>query len=135
MYTVLQCSLIITMTSGVVKVLRHKATSPPKTDGTIVFTRWYVPSMRAHWHHLVNTTELVLPLAHPSPQPKLQIYRFSRFCRAHGGVTLGMPSPLKIASSHRVSGPSSNTRFLGPIQVHNPNGISIGSAVSAGLGS
>jgi len=31
------------------------------------------------------------------------------------------------------SGPPSNTWFLGPIRVLNPNGISIGSAVLAGL--
>jgi len=30
-----------------------------------------------------NTIELVLPSAHESPQPKRQIDRFSRFCRAH----------------------------------------------------
>ena len=43
------------------------------------------------------------------------------------------PFPLKIAPSHWGSGPPSNTWFLGPTQVHNPNGISIGSAVFAGL--
>jgi len=31
------------------------------------------------------------------------------------------------------SGPQSNTWFLGPTRVHNPNGISIGSSVVAGL--
>ena len=40
--------------------------------------------MRTHWRHLVNTIALVLPLAYPSPQPKRQIDRFSRFCTAHG---------------------------------------------------
>jgi len=39
---------------------------------------------RAHWRHLASTIELVLPSAHRSPQPKLQIDRFSRFCTAHG---------------------------------------------------
>ena len=34
---------------------------------------------RAHWRHLANTIELVLPSAHSSPQPKRQIDRFSRF--------------------------------------------------------
>jgi len=28
------------------------------------------PLMRAHWRHLANTIELVLPWAHLSPQPK-----------------------------------------------------------------
>ena len=43
---------------------------------------------RAHWRHLANTTELVLPSAHPSPQPKRQIDQFSRFCTAHGTKSL-----------------------------------------------
>jgi len=42
-----------------------------------------VPTGRAHWRHLANTTELVLPSAHPSPQLTRQIDRFSRFCTAH----------------------------------------------------
>jgi len=37
------------------------------------------PPMWAHWRHLANTIELVLPSAHPSPQLKRQIARFSRF--------------------------------------------------------
>jgi len=44
-----------------------------------------------------------------------------------------VPSPLKIAASHGVSGPTSNTCFPWPTQVLNPNGISIGSAVFAWL--
>jgi len=43
------------------------------------------------------------------------------------------PFPFKIAPSHGGSGPPSNTWFPGPTQVLNPNGISIGSAVLAGL--
>jgi len=44
-----------------------------------------------------------------------------------------VPSPLKIASSHGGSEPQSNPSFPGPTPVFNPNGISIGSAVFAGL--
>jgi len=40
------------------------------------------PPMWAHWRHLANTIELVLPSAHPSPQLKRQIARFSRFWTA-----------------------------------------------------
>jgi len=40
---------------------------------------------------------------------------------------------IKIAPSHGGSGLPSNTWFLGPIRAHNPNGISISSAVFAGL--
>jgi len=68
------------------------------------------PPMRAHClciHHLVkgfcvfaallhgtpvvgvSTIELVLPSAHPSPQPKRRIVDwFSRFCTAHGRKSL-----------------------------------------------
>ena len=40
--------------------------------------------------------------------------------------------PFKIALTWEY-GPPSNTRFPGPTRVLNPNGISIGSAVFAGL--
>jgi len=43
----------------------------------------------AHWRHLANMIELVLPSAHPSPQTKQQINRFSHFCTAHGRVSSG----------------------------------------------
>jgi len=62
----------------------------------------------AHWCHLANTTELVLPLAHPSPQPKRQIDRFNHFCTDHGTVSSGMPGmsfPTVIAASHVGFGP------------------------------
>jgi len=55
------------------------------------------PQGRAHWCHQANTIELVLPSAHPSPQPKLQIDHFSRYCTAHGRkcpqFTMGDPFP------------------------------------------
>jgi len=88
--------------------------------------------MRAHWYRLANTIELVLPSAHPSPQPKQQIDRFSRFCTAHcrkslyftmGALfTKNFPFPWGDLDPWK-------TWFLGPIRAHNPNGISIGSAV------
>ena len=58
------------------------------------------PHMRAHWRHLANTIELVLLSAHPSPQPKLQIDRFSRFCTDDRRVSYTLQRfsriPLKI---------------------------------------
>jgi len=42
----------------------------------------------AHWRQLANTIEPVLPSAHPSPQTKRQIDRFSHFCTAHGTASL-----------------------------------------------
>jgi len=66
------------------------------------------PPMRAHWRHLANTIELVLPSAHSSPQPERQIDRFSRICTAHGRkslyFTMGAPFP-KIVHFHGGSGP------------------------------
>jgi len=69
----------------VVKVIWHKAALPQQTDGSIV------NPMRAHYRHLANMTELVLPLAHQSPQLKRQIDWFSNFCTAYGRVSSGMP--------------------------------------------
>jgi len=92
------------------------------------------PYGRAHWHHLANMIELVLPLAHPSPQSKWQIDRFSCFRTGDRRVPLyfamGAPFCPKIAPSHGRSGPHL-TRFLGPIRAHKTNGISIGSAIFA----
>jgi len=39
------------------------------------------PPMWAHWHHLANMIELMLPSAHPSSQPKQQVDRFSGFAQ------------------------------------------------------
>ena len=92
--------------------------------------------MWAHWCHLANTIELVLPLAHPSPQTKRQINRFGRSCTAHGRKSLYLQWALlapKIASSDGGIWTPSNTWFPGPTRLLNPNGMSIGSAVFAGL--
>ena len=110
-----------------VKVIRHKATSSPQTDGLIVFARW-------HQCALPLSTQLVLPSAHPSPQPKRQIDQFSDFCTAHGKVSSGMPGHvicLIIAPSPGEHGPPSYACFLRPTRVHKPNCISINSPVFA----
>ena len=49
--------------------------------------------MSAHWRHLANTIEPVLPLAHQSPQPRQQIDRFSHFRTAHGRALSGTLAP------------------------------------------
>jgi len=57
--------------------------------------------MCAHWHHLANTIEPVLPSAHPSSQSKQQIDPFSRSCTAHGTYNgLFSPPQKKIAYCH-----------------------------------
>jgi len=43
--------------------------------------------------------------------------------------TMSRPFPLKITSSHGDLDPPSNTWFLWLIQIHNPKGISVDSAV------
>jgi len=60
------------------------------------------PPMWAHWCHLANMIEHVLPSAHPSPQPKRQIDWFSHFCTTYRNsvsFTVGDPFP-EIAPSH-----------------------------------
>jgi len=62
-----------------------------------------------------------------SPKPKRHLNRFSRFWRAakHGRFNrIRQVAPMCI---------SCNTYFLGPTRAHNPNGISIGSAIIAHL--
>ena len=92
------------------------------------------PLMRAHWRHLASTIELVLASAHPSSQPKWQINWFSHFPTTHGRVKSGMPGhvlfPNNCPFAHRIWA-TANTCFFGPTRVHNPNGISISSAVFA----
>jgi len=92
------------------------------------------PHRRAHWRNLTNMIKPVRPSAHPSPQPKWQIDRFSHFCTAHGRVSSGMSGHvLSLNNCPFAWGiwASCNTCFLGPTRVHNPNGTSIGSAVFA----
>ena len=78
-----------------------------------------------------------IPTAHPSPQAKRHLSRFSRFAQMTPECPYTLqwdaPSPLKIAPSHWLSGPTSNTWFFGPTRILNPNGISIGAAVFAEL--
>ena len=96
-----------------VKVIWHKTTSPSadRQFNCICQLVPMCPSMKAHWHHLVNTNELLLPLAHPSPQPKGQIDRFSCFCTADGTkslyFTMDAPFP-KNCPFQWGSGPPSN---------------------------
>jgi len=79
----------------------------------------------------------MVPWTNPSPQRKRHLDVLSGFCtddsRLSYTLPWDVPFPLKIAPCHGGSEPPSNTWSLGSIQVLNPNGISIGSAVFAGL--
>jgi len=77
----------------------------------------------------------MLPSTHRSWRPKRHVGRFNHFAQLTAEcrhACQGMSFPLKIAPLHGGSGPHL-IRFLGPHQVHNPNGILNGSAVFAQL--
>jgi len=79
----------------------------------MLFNRWQQREL-PHWRHLANTTELVHPSAHSSPQSKWQMDRFSCFCTAYGRkclyFTMGAPIhqkcpfPWGIWTSHVTRG-------------------------------
>jgi len=79
--------------------------------------------MMAHWRHLANMIELVLPSAYPSPQPKLQVDRLSRFYTAHGRkspyFTMGAPFPQNCFFPQEIQ-TQSNLWFLGQIWTTTP---------------
>ena len=119
------------ITSGQSNLSWHTA-SPPQTDGSVIFARWrqcasdmgtLVPLGEYDWTCASS--------AHPSPQPKRQIDRFSRFFTAHGRkslyFTMATLSP-ELPFLWAIWTPS-HSWFLGPFRDHNPNGITIGSAV------
>jgi len=84
-----------------------------KSIGSTIFAQLTEECLRADWRHLANTNEPEHPSAHPSPQPKRQIDRISRFFTAHGKIRYTLQRALlfpKITPSH--GGPHL-TRFLG----------------------
>jgi len=94
------------------------------------------PPMWTYWRNLANTIELVLPSAHPSPQPKRQIDRFCRFCTAHDRKSLYFtmcdPFPPNCSFSWGDLDPHLIRDSLSESEpAHNPNGITISSAVFA----
>jgi len=103
----------------VVKVIWHKPASPPQTYGSIVFARW-CPPMRAYWHHLANTTELVVPLVHPESTTKTGkwiSWAISAQLMAKSPYTLWWaPLSPKIAHSHEGIWTPSNLWFRGPVK-------------------
>jgi len=93
-------------------------------DSAVVFATWCrcaVLSNDPPESTSPTTSQLVQLVLHSSPPRVLVVY---------SGPFL---FPLEIASSHGLSGPPSNTCFLGLTRVHNSNGMSISSAVFAEL--
>jgi len=75
----------------------------------------------------LRPTRVTIQTANRSVRPFLHISR-----QKVPILTMGYSFPQNCPSDE-VSGPPSNTWFPGPTQVLNPNGISIGSAVFAGI--
>jgi len=107
-------------TTGHVRAYPGLATFPPQN----------CPSCVGIW-----TPSNTFPRAHPSQY----LDKFSRFCTAHSRVpyfTMSRPfSPQKSKLPLCMGDldPVSKRWFLGPTRDHVPNGILIGSAVTAGL--
>jgi len=95
------------------------------------------PPIWAHWCHLANTVELVLPSALSSPQLKRQIDRFSHSCTAQGRVpsaTLVPPSEYNWNCAHWHNLVNMIELVLPSAHLSaQPNRNSIGSAVSTQL--
>jgi len=77
--------------------------------------------------------------AHPSPQPKWILISSAVFHNSRQSVRIPYngpplsPSKLPLACFARRVWTPSNTWFLGPTQVHDPNNVSISSVVFAEL--
>jgi len=112
----------------VVKVIWHKATTPPHTDGSTAFARW-----RQYPPHPTHTS-----LGPPHPKQQQHLDRFIRFCTAPGRdpILYNGPclSPSKIGHPQGGPGPHLTHGSLGPSKsTHTPNSILIGLAIFAGL--
>ena len=97
-------------------------------DGSVVFARW-----RQFALHQIHAS--LGPLESKSQMASLSVQPFlHRWLQSVPILYNGTPiPPIKIAPSHWGSGSPSNTWFPGATRVLNPNGISIGSVVLAGL--
>jgi len=97
------------------------------------------PKIAAYHGGICIHIKFMIPWASPSNSPNDITICSAVFtqvtAQCHILYNLATPSPLKIAPSHGVSGPQCNTWYPGPTKVLNSNGISIGSAVFAGLSS
>jgi len=107
---------------------RKKAASSPQMDGSIVFARLHQCALHVT-HASLDPPELT--------SQTTSLDQFSRFCTAHDRVslyfTMGRPFPPQNCPFAWGIWTPSNTWFLGPTRVHNPNGTLIGSAIFARL--
>ena len=100
--------------------------------------RPFPPKLPLRAYGDLNPIWFMIPWASPSAQSKRHHDRFSRFCTNNRRAlqcpfTMRRPFLLKIAHTREGPGSPSNTWFLEPTRVLNPNGIAIGLAVFAGL--
>jgi len=97
-----------------------QCTSPPNTYFLLFTCGDLDPSTTCFlgltWVHIPNSTSI----------SSVIVAQLTAEC--HYTLQWAAPFPLKIAPAHGICTPS-NTCFLGPTRVHNPNGIWIGSAV------
>jgi len=120
----------------VVKVILHKTALPPQTDGSIVFARWrQCARIRGHigatWRIRLNLCFLRPTRVHNSNRKSIGSTIFAQLTAdtlQWVPRTPNCPFPWCIWSLDVHLTP-----FLWPIRAHNPNGISIGSTVFAGL--
>jgi len=90
------------------------------------------PCQRAHWRHLANTIELVLPPESTTQTANRSVQPFLHSSRHKVSILYnGRLFPPKIAPSRGGIWPPSNSRFLAPDRAYSPNGILIVSAVFA----
>jgi len=90
------------------------------------------PPIRAHWRHVANTIELMLPSAYLSPKPKRQIDWFSHFCTAHSSVVgRHLVNAIEFGHIGATWQIWLNLCFLRPTRVHNSSSKLISSAIFA----
>jgi len=96
------------------------------------------PPMTTHWCHLADTIELVRPLVRWARGSNCvtmwnQLVAGSQWWSTIESSDTRPCQMVAMATSLSTSTPPSNAWFTGTTRIVNPNGISIGSAVFAGL--
>jgi len=124
----------------VVKVIWCKAALPRQMDGSVVFGRWRQCALP--WWHIGATWGIQLNLCFLRPtqvhNPKFQTANrsFQPFLHSSRKESSGMPGHIRSSGNCLFTWgiwTLSDTWFLWPTRVLSPNGISITSAVFAGL--